>query len=116
MRTHTRLLDRIDRFLFDRSFTVFGCWVALYPIRCAMHGAINISTKRWGYVCIKPPTYSFGAWWPGYFYTSPNATPWHHDARRVLTGKLMSDRCSCDGCRALRAIEHPEYAALEDEQ
>ena len=47
-----------------------------YSFRSAMHGAWNLSTKRFGYVCFKPPTYVFGRWWPWYFYLSPNATPW----------------------------------------
>ena len=71
----THLLDRIDRALFDHSFTLFGCLVHVYPIRCAMHGAINVRTKRWGWVCFHPPMRSFGAWWPGYFYCSPDGTP-----------------------------------------
>jgi len=50
--------------------------VTIYPLRCAMHGAVNIWTRRWGYVCFKPPTYVFGQWWPWYLYLSPNATPW----------------------------------------
>ena len=54
---------------------VFGR-VTIYPLRSAMHGAINVWTKRWGYVCFKPPTYVYGRWWPWYFYLSPNATPW----------------------------------------
>lgn len=47
-----------------------------YSFRSAMHGAWNVSTRRYGYVCFKPPTYVFGKWWPWYFYLSPNATPW----------------------------------------
>jgi hypothetical protein len=50
--------------------------LTIYPMRSAMHGAVNYWTKRWGYVCFKPPTYVFGRWWPSYFYLSPNATPW----------------------------------------
>ena len=50
--------------------------VTFYPFRSAMHGAVNIQTKRWGFVCFKPPTRAFGKWWPWYFYLSPNATPW----------------------------------------
>ena len=46
------------------------------PIRCAMHGGMDIKTRRWGYVCFKPPTRAFGRWWPAHFYLSPNATPW----------------------------------------
>ncbi len=38
----------------------------------AMHYAINIWTKHFGYVCFHP---TVGRWgW--YFYLSPNATPW----------------------------------------
>jgi len=48
----------------------------IYPLRSAMHGAAQFWTRRWGWVCFKPPTYAFGRWWPAYFYLSPNATPW----------------------------------------
>lgn len=38
----------------------------------AMHYAVNIWTKRFGYICFHP---TVGKWrW--YFYLSPNATPW----------------------------------------
>lgn len=50
--------------------------LTIYPLRCAMHGAVNYRTKRWGYVCFRLPSYSRGSWWPWYFYLSPNATPW----------------------------------------
>lgn len=42
----------------------------------AMHWAINVWTKRWGFVCFHPTTRTFGGRWPWYFYVSPNATPW----------------------------------------
>lgn len=42
----------------------------------AMHWAINIRTKRFGYICFRLPFRCFGSWWPLYFYVSPNATPW----------------------------------------
>ena len=71
----TRLVDRLDDMLFSHSFTVFGRRVFVYPFRSAMHGAIDIRTKRWGWVCFKPPTRAFGRWWPWYFYVSPDATP-----------------------------------------
>ena len=41
----------------------------------AMHWAVNIRTKRWGYVCFRLPFRCFGGWWPLYFYCSPDATP-----------------------------------------
>jgi hypothetical protein len=48
------------------SFSIFGRRVVLYGFN-AMHVALNVHTKRWGHLC---------AWWPWYFYVSPNATPW----------------------------------------
>jgi len=50
--------------------------ITVYPLRLAIHGAVSIRTRRWGYICFKLPTYVFGKWWPWYFYVSPNATPW----------------------------------------
>lgn len=50
--------------------------ITVYPLESAMHGAIEIWTKRYGYICFKLPTYVWGRWWPWYFYVSPNATPW----------------------------------------
>lgn len=41
----------------------------------AMHVAIQIWTKKWGYICFHPPMW-FYRWWSWYFYLSPNATPW----------------------------------------
>lgn len=61
MRTNKSL--RIGRW----SFTV-------YPRQSAMHGAWDIGTP-WGYLCVRFPMWSFGAWWPPYLYFSPDATP-----------------------------------------
>lgn len=36
-----------------------------------MNLAVNISTKRWGYICFAPPT-GISGW---YYYLSPDATP-----------------------------------------
>jgi hypothetical protein len=44
----------------------------------AMHVAVNIWTKRWGYICFHPTIRVFGHWWPWYFYVSRDATP--HEA------------------------------------
>ncbi len=41
----------------------------------AMHWAINIKTRRLGYICFRLPFRCFGVWWPLYFYCSPDATP-----------------------------------------
>lgn len=49
-----------------------------------MHWAINLHTKRWGYVCFRLPFRCFSGWWPLYFYVSPNATPW---AATFMLGK-----------------------------
>jgi hypothetical protein len=48
-------------------FTIYG--------ENAMHWAINIKTKRWGYICFRLPVRCFGCWWRLYFYCSPDATP-----------------------------------------
>lgn len=49
----------------------------------AMHFAVNIRTRRWGYICFRPTTWyrirdGRKRWgkWSWYFYVSPNATPW----------------------------------------
>ena len=42
----------------------------------AMHWAVNIKSKKYGYICFRLPFRCFGRWWPVYFYLSPNATPW----------------------------------------
>lgn len=43
----------------------------------AMHWSVNITTKKWGYLCFTLPTLSRilkrKKW---YLYCSPNATPW----------------------------------------
>ena len=49
------------------SITVYGA--------NAMHWAVNIQTKRWGYVCFRLPFRCLGCWWPLYLYCSPNGTP-----------------------------------------
>jgi hypothetical protein len=42
----------------------------------AMHCALQLWTKRWGYITATPPLYWNGRWWPAHVYASPNATPW----------------------------------------
>jgi hypothetical protein len=43
----------------------------------AMHVALNLWTRRWGYICFHPPMRVFGRWWPWYFYISRDATPFN---------------------------------------
>lgn len=69
------ILDKFDRFAqkyFGGHIHVAG--VTIYGWN-AMHCAINIYTKRWGYLCFHPTMYVFGRWWPWYAYVSRNATP-----------------------------------------
>jgi len=41
----------------------------------AMHWAVQIKTRRWGYVSFRLPFMSCGRWWPLYFYCSPTRDP-----------------------------------------
>ena len=50
----------------------------------AMHWGVNISSKKFGYICFRLPFFSHRVWWPLYFYCSPNATPW---AATFMIGK-----------------------------
>ena len=58
----------------------FGGHVNLGPVTAygenAMHWAVNVRTRWWGYVCFRLPVRCFGRWWPLYLYASPNGTPW----------------------------------------
>ena len=56
----------------------------------AMHWAVNINSRKWGYICFRLPFRCFGKWWPLYFYISPNATPW---ASTFQIGGNKHDRC-----------------------
>lgn len=47
--------------------TIYGC--------NAMHYAVNVWTKRWGWVCFRPTTRHFGRWWHWYLYASRDGTP-----------------------------------------
>lgn len=62
-----------------------------------MHVALNLYTKRWGYVCFHPPMRVYSRWWGWYFYVSPNATPW---AATFLRGAShREERHKADGRR-----------------
>ena len=49
------------------SITIYG--------ENAMHWAVNIRTRKFGYICFRLPVKCFGVWWPLYFYCSPDTTP-----------------------------------------
>ena len=49
-------------------FTWYGC--------NAMYYAMNFKTKRFGYICFRPPNFCFGEYRKPYLYFSPNGTPW----------------------------------------
>lgn len=87
--------------------------VKIFPLRCAMHGAINIRTDRWGYICFKPPTYVFGQWWGWYFYLSPNATPW---ASTLLWGKRAFSSSERMMARVRKALWGHGYSENHDPQ
>jgi hypothetical protein len=42
----------------------------------AMSWAVEIQTKKWGYVVFKPPIRTYGEYHGWWLYFSPNATPW----------------------------------------
>lgn len=70
------LLHRIDRWLEVHA----GGHATLGPVTIfgnnAMHYTIEVTTRRWGYLCIRPPVYSLGRWHPWHVFASPNGTPW----------------------------------------
>lgn len=60
--------------------SIFG--ITIYGAN-AMRWAVNIRTKRWGYICFTLPVLARfhyrkdgTRWWKWYFYLSPNGTPW----------------------------------------
>ncbi len=58
----------------------FGGHISIGPLVIygfnAMHVAINLHSKRWGWICFHPTCRVFGKWWRWYFYISPDATPY----------------------------------------
>lgn len=65
----------LEKYLGEHvTFYLFGCRVTIYGFN-AMHVAVNIKTRRWGYICYHPPMICFSHLWPWYFYVSPNGTP-----------------------------------------
>lgn len=58
-------IDLTRHWNIGKRITVYG--------KNAMSWAVNIHTKRWGYICFNIPYLSK---WNFHFYCSPNATPW----------------------------------------
>lgn len=92
--------------LLDWRVTVYGF--------NAMHCALNVKTKRWGYICFCPPVRCFGRWRPWYFYLSSCATPWaayrafgpgvdREDKENART-RRRENRCTCRGAREPGAV------------
>lgn len=48
--------------------------LSIFPRKCAMHGAWNLKIGALT-CCVHLPTWVFGAYWPPYFYISPDGTP-----------------------------------------
>lgn len=77
-------MTTISKF-FSGHFNI-GKHVTVYGLN-AMHWAVNIRTKRWGYICFRLPLPCFGKFPRLYFYVSPNATPWASTFCLGLGGK-----------------------------
>lgn len=71
--------DFMENYINIGNVTIYG--------RNAMHWAVRIHSKKYGYICFRLPLPCFGRWWPLYFYCSPNATPW---AATFMLGKKHS--------------------------
>jgi len=57
------------------SFRACGLCIVLYGFN-AMHIALNIHARRWGWICFHPGIRFYKHHWPWKFYVSPNGTPW----------------------------------------
>jgi hypothetical protein len=56
----------------------------VYAFDTAMHGAVNVRTRRWGTICLAWPRLGGVRGFAAYAYLSPNATPW---AATLLWGR-----------------------------
>ena len=79
-----KLWDRVVVGNGHRVVTLFGREVTLYAFDTAMHGAVNIRTRRWGTLCAAWPALGGRKGLAPYVYLSPNATPW---AATLVLGK-----------------------------
>jgi len=84
--------------------------VTVYGIN-AMHIAVNVQTKRWGFVCFHPSLRFLGKYapwmlgenFPWYFYLSPNAAPW---ASTFAIGPGIDLDTKIDALRRYTAFGH----------
>jgi len=69
--------------------------ITFFPIDSAMKGAAEFRLFG-GWVVLFPPVRAFGKWQPCQGYWSPNATPWHHAARKLFgRGRVVDNSCVC---------------------
>lgn len=92
--------------------TVYGC--------NGMYYAMNFKTKRFGYICFRPPNFCFGKYRKPYLYFSPNGTPW---ASTFYLGASKQERIKSkirklnfghgfNSCRGLEGSKYLELVAL----
>lgn len=79
----------------------------------AMQWAVNIHTKKWGYICFRLPFRCFGKWHPLYFYLSPNATPW---ASTFYIGSGRNAKREAKRARERKAAFGHNFDAWNNEQ
>jgi hypothetical protein len=68
--------DRVVAKGGHRTVTLLGRKVTIYAFGTAMHGAVNVRTRRWGVLCFAWPALGGMERFAPYVYLSPNATPW----------------------------------------
>lgn len=49
--------------------------ITFYSRNSGMHGAVEFHTRRWGWIVVQPPVWSFGRFSRPCMYASPDATP-----------------------------------------
>lgn len=86
--------------------------LTMYGLNTAMHGALSYWTRRFGYVCFKPTSWTRSRGWRRwYFYVSPNHTPW---ASTFAIGPGVSRRDKAGSVRRRRLWGHRFDTDLHD--
>ncbi len=101
------ILEKIKKRL-DGHITIGP--VAIYGFN-AMHVAVNVWTKRWGFICFHPSLrflrkyapWMLGENWPWYFFLSPNGTSW---ASTFAIGPGIDKDTKIDALRRYAAWGH----------